>query len=308
MRYTQILVMLALVSCTKEGTITKLEPNPFFRESRLDQVVRTDLSMRNVLMLDSIPITGGSIGLFISDTTRFHFGIGREVYPIGLIDPNSPDSKKWASFNKVQRMFSIRALDSNGQSGKESWDTAIWVVFADYYQTSMAFDSEEEASDYNFQWNGQNPAHRRTLDSFQKVYFPKNRILQTDVFSRTFDRININELWSLFDNVNLFIRDPKNESYGYDWHLLTPGVEFLFEAGKPDYLTGALPRNSIDDGYFYVPFLVSPYRKVYPESSITDVQLSDGRIHRVLYMKLPYVFPEYLQYPSGYVRVKYILD
>jgi len=306
MKYIQILLMLTLVSCTKEGTITKLNPNPFFRESRLDQVVRTDLSMRNVLMLDSMPVTGGSIGLFISDTTIFYDGIGNYVYPIGLIDPSLPDFKKWASFNEVRRTFSLRALDSNGQSGKESWDTAIWVVFADYYQTSMAFDSEEEARDYNFHWNGQNSAHRRTYDSFRNVYLPVKQILKTGVFDRDLNfHSNDDDMWNLFDNVNNFFRNAQN-NWWYYWHLFNPGVQFLFEAGKPDHVTWYLPINGMDDTNF-LRFMM-PNNNASPESSITDVQLSDGRIHRVLYMKLPYEIPGNLYYPAGYVRVKYILD
>lgn len=303
MKHIQILLMLALVSCTKEGTITKLEPNPFFRESRLDQVVRTDLSTRNVLMLDSMPVTGGSIGLFISDTTKFHSGIG-EVYQIGWVDHNSLDKNKWASFNLVQRVFSIRALDSNGQSGKESWDTAIWVVFADYYQTSMAFDTEEEAWEYNRWWNFQNAAHRRTYDSFRNAYQPLNGIIPTGVFYLG-DLKSYEDMWGLFNNVNIFFRDPVNESYWYRLYDGDRGVKFSFEAGKPDYFSGANPSNSIQNSEF-LSFM--KFGEVHPESSITDVQLSDGRIHRVLYMKLPYEIPGNLQYPAGYVRVKYILD
>jgi hypothetical protein len=201
-------------------------------------------------------------------------------------------------------MFSIRALDSNGQSGKESWDTAIWVVFADYYQTSMAFDTEEEAWEYNRWWNFQNAAHRRTYDSFRNAYQPLNGIIPTGVFYLG-DLKSYEDMWGLFNNVNIFFRDPVNESYWYRLYDGDRGVKFSFEAGKPDYFSGANPSNSIQNSEF-LSFM--KFGEVHPESSITDVQLSDGRIHRVLYMKLPYEIPGNLQYPAGYVRVKYILN
>lgn len=295
--YALIAALLLFVgACSKDDTQDpSLTTNQLTREQQLDSVIHSKTGLNPTIMIDSIEVMG-TFGLKVIDTTlKFNFDSmiksrGRPPFKwlaqVGEIEPQNPNRDKYALFVPVQRSISIQVNDSNGLIGLDQNDTMFVMNFTEYRIASKFFDTYDELLD----------ADIKASDNYNS---PEYKMLK-----HTYD-----SMWNAFDMHKIpyplnKIRNDIDKEFVYypmsfleeqlqDWWYLREGgilMKLAFKAGSNKNL---LPLHQV--------FFLKPSE--FKEFNVKTELLNDGKLHKVLYLTMPYELKSIKN-----VRIRYVLN
>jgi hypothetical protein len=282
--YALIAALLLFASaCSKDDNQgPTLTAKQLTREQRLDSIIHSKTGLNPTIMVDSIEVMG-TFGMKVIDTTlKFNFdsminGRDRNAYmwgaKVGEIERQNPNRDKYALFFPVKRSISIQVNDSNRLIGLDQNDTMFVMNFTEYRICSRFFNTDDEL---NF----------ATFKAFKSYKSPDYKM-----FKHTYDSV-----WNAFEMHKIpyplnKIRNNLDKEYVYnpigfleqlygDMYWLEYGdggllMKLAFKAGSNRNL---LPLHQV---FFLEP---SEFR----EFNVKTELLNDGKLHKVLYLTMPY--------------------
>jgi hypothetical protein len=271
------------------------------KEEYLDSLFSNNIGLATLWMIDTT-VVKGSMGWGVRDTVMFDANDPNLVwnkyhwYPIRNFEPLSPDKDKFAIYSRIVRYISFKAADSASQFGSSTGDTTLVIGMREFQRISQAYTakSEMEISDFLFDFPHKKSNEKEVCDSFISHYRPLAGLWDGD-------HLNF-PIWHGGDFEEFYNRPTDKRIFDNDIHVFN-GVDqnvycYMFKSGKVTF----------DEPFDKDIFENELERDDFNTMEILNQTLSDGRVHRVMFVKIPYTYWKDHPYVSGFVRLRYVLD
>ena len=298
--YALIAALLLFASaCSKDDNQgPTLTAKQLTREQRLDSIIHSKTGLNPTIMFDSVEVMG-TFGIKVIDTsfkTDFDTIIfGYDPYTlwfpckVGELEPQNPNRDKYAMFFLIVRSISIQINDSNGLIGEDRNDTMLTMNFSEYRIASRFFDTEDDL-DYacrhaHDKKNQYYKELKHSYDSMWNVFevhnipYPLSHVKATDDPNYVYSPIEYAN-WGLYD---------------LDYFNTGGLMKYAFKAGGghgDDFPKTSSNSNSLQPSKI-------------KEFNVKMELLSDGKLHKVLYLAWPF-FDNDLE--VRYLRLRYVLN
>jgi hypothetical protein len=298
--YALIAALLLFASaCSKDDNQgPTLTAKQLTREQRLDSIIHSKTGLNPTIMFDSVEVMG-TFGIKVIDTsfkTDFDTIIfGYDPYTlwfpckVGELEPQNPNRDKYAMFFLIVRSISIQINDSNGLIGEHRNDTMLTMNFSEYRIASRFFDTEDDL-DYacrhaHDKKNQYYKELKHSYDSMWNVFevhnipYPLSHVKATDDPNYVYSPIEYAN-WGLYD---------------LDYFNTGGLMKYAFKAGGghgDDFPKTSSNSNSLQPSKI-------------KEFNVKMELLSDGKLHKVLYLAWPF-FDNDLE--VRYLRLRYVLN
>lgn len=298
-----VTMLISATGCQQDPLPTVKDPIlvKLTKEQYLDSLCQNNKGIDPLWMIDSTVVTG-SMGWVVRDTVMFDANDPNLTwdkyfwYPIRNFEPMSPDKDKFAIYSRIVRYISFKAADSASQLGSSTGDTTLVIGMREFQRVSRAYTakSDMEISDFLFGFPHKKTNEKEVCDSFISQYRPLEGLWEGDhLYFPIWHSGDFEDFYNrptdkrIFDNNDYVFNGVNQNVYSY---MFKSGKVTFDEPLDKDIFNNELVRDDLNI------------------MKISNQTLSDGRVHRVMFVKIPYTYWKDHPYVSGFVRLRYVMD